>query len=185
MPVINRRSLLQAALAVTGAIASLFRSRPGRAQNMMRSMGGMMDGGMGGMMGGGMGDMMGPMRTGMELFRHHAEIHRKVTVLPNGIQAVTESDNAHLAALIQEHVASMYERIEQDRPFAYPMSRTVPILFKDTGRYSRQLEMTTKGVMVTETAADADMVKLIQAHAREITGFVIEGMPAMMRGMMR
>lgn len=184
MLAMNRRSLLQTAFAVAGAIASLFRSRPGGAQNMMDGMGGMMDGGMSGMMGGGMGDMMGPMRTGMQLFRHHAEIHRKVTVLPNGIHAATESDNAQVVALIQEHVAAMYERIEQNRPFAYPMSRTVPILFKDTGRYSRQLQMTAKGVMVTETAADADMIKLIQAHAREITGFVVEGMPAMMRDMM-
>ena len=29
------------------------------------------------------------------------------------------------------------------------------------------------------------MVTLVQAHAREITGFVVEGMPAMMRDMMR
>jgi hypothetical protein len=33
--------------------------------------------------------------------------------------------------------------------------------------------------------AIAEMVELIQAHAREITGFVNEGMPAMMRGMMQ
>lgn len=185
MPAMNRRSLLQTVLAAASAIASLVFSGRGRAQGMMQSPGGM--GGMmgGGMMGGGMGDMMGPMRTGMALFRRHAEIRRKVTVLPNGVQAVTESDDAAVAALIQEHVGSMYARIDQDRPFAYPMSRTVPILFQNTGRYHRELQVTPKGVVVTETATDADMVELIQAHAREITGFVVEGMPAMMGGMMR
>jgi hypothetical protein len=80
---------------------------------------------MDGMMGNGMSNMMGPMRTGMALFRRHSEIHRQVTVLPNGVRAVTESDSPEVSALIQEHVTSMYRRIDQDRPFAYPMSRTV------------------------------------------------------------
>jgi hypothetical protein len=152
---------------------------------MMPGMGGMMGGGMGGMMGGDTGGMMGPMRTGMDLFRHHAEVRRNVTVLPDGVRAVTESDNPNVAALIQKHVGDMYARIDEDRPFAYPMSRTVPVLFQNIGRYHRQLEVTPKGVAITETASDADMVELIKAHAREITGFVDEGMPAMMRDMMR
>ncbi|MGA7324932.1 MAG: hypothetical protein WBX25_10725 [Rhodomicrobium sp.] len=108
-----------------------------------------------------------------------------MTVLPNGIRAINESDNAEVAALIQEHVASMYARIDQDQPFAYPMSRTVPALFRNIGHHRRQLQSTSKGVVVTETATDADMVGLIHAHAREITGFVDQGMPAMMRGMMQ
>src|SRR5712692_1350818 len=119
MPTLHRRSLFQVALAAAGAIANVFITRAGRAQGMM--------GGMGGMMGGGMGGMMGPMRTGMQLFRHHSEIHRNVTFLPNGVRAVTESDNPNVAALIQEHVGDMYARIDRDRPFAYPMSRTVPV----------------------------------------------------------
>jgi hypothetical protein len=182
MPALHRRSLLQTALAVAGAVANLFFVRPGRSQNMMR---GMMGDGMGGMMGNGMGNMMGPMRTGMQLFRHHSEIHRSVTVLPDGVRAVTESDNPEVAALIQEHVGDMYARIDRDRPFVYPMSRTVPVLFQNIGRYRRQLEVTPKGVAITETASDADMIELIKAHAREISGFVTEGMPAMMRDMMQ
>lgn len=177
MPTLHRRSLFQVALAIAAAIANVVLTRAGRAQGMM--------GGMGGMMGGGMGGMMGPMQTGMQLFRHHSEIQRNVTFLPNGARAVTESDNPEVAALIQEHVGDMYTRIDQDRPFAYPMSRTVPVLFRNTGRYRRRLEITPKGVAITETASDADMIELIKAHAREISGFVTEGMPAMMRDMMR
>lgn len=184
MAAMHRRSLLEAALAAAAALASFFIVRSSRAQGMMRGMGGMMGGGMGGMMGG-MGGMMGPMRTGMQLFRHHSEIHRNVTVLPDGVRAVTESDNPEVAALIKEHVGDMYARIDQDRPFAYPMSRTVPVMFRNTSRYRRQLEITPKGVAITETASDTDMIELIKAHAREISGFVTEGMPAMMRDMMR
>ena len=182
MPAMHRRSLLQAVLAVAGTIANIFITRPGRAQSMMDRMGGMMGGGM---MGDGMANMMGPMRTGMELFRNHAKVYRNVTVLADGVRAVTESDDPHVAALIQKHVSEMYARIDQDRPFAYPMSRTVPVLFQNIGRYRRKLESTPKGVAITETASDADMIELIKAHAREITGFVNEGMPAMMRDMMR
>src|SRR5262249_229720 len=44
---------------------------------------------------------------------------------------------------------------------------------------------TPKGVVVTETADDPAMVAVIKEHARGINGFVHEGMPARMRGMMQ
>jgi hypothetical protein len=177
MPAMHRRSLFQAIVATIGALVSNLLLRRGHAQSMMPDMGGMM--------GGGMGGMMGPMRTGMQLFNNHAKVHRQVTVLSDGVRAVTESDDPHVAALIQEHVSDMYARIDRDQPFAYPMSRTVPALFRNIGRYHRTLEITSKGVAVTETASDVDMIELIKAHAREITGFVDKGMPAMMGDMMR
>jgi hypothetical protein len=184
MPSMRRRSLLKVTFAALTSAASVLSHRFAWARPRVQLAGSMMGDGMGGMMGNGMGGRMGPMRTGMALFRHHNEIRRQMTVLPDGIRATTESDNPDVAALIQEHVTSMYERIDQDRPFGYPMSRTVPALFRNTGGYRRQLQLTSKGVMVTETAESADMVRLIHAHAQEITGFVDEGMPAMMRGMM-
>jgi hypothetical protein len=47
------------------------------------------------------------------------------------------------------------------------------------------LEATPTGIAVTETANDPAMVAIIREHAREISGFVRDGMPAMIRGMMR
>jgi hypothetical protein len=145
----------------------------------------------GGMMAGGMMDMMapenmqGPMRTGMELFQRHDQVRRTVTALPNGIRATSESNDPQTAALLQKHVADMYQRLERDQPFPYPMSRSVPELFAKSARYRRRLEMLPHGIAVTETSDDPQMVALIHAHAREIDGFVAEGMPAMMRGMMQ
>jgi hypothetical protein len=147
----------------------------------------------GGMMGGG-GDMMqmmmpdnmaSPMQTGMQLFMRHAEIRRTVTVLPDGVRAVTESDDAATASLIQAHVGDMYRRVDEGQAFPYPMSRSVPAMFAHRTAYRRKLEATPKGIIVTETADDPAMVAVIHAHAREIDGFVRDGMPAMMRGMMR
>ena len=145
----------------------------------------------GGMMGGGMDGMMspenmgGPMRTGMALFMRHAEVQRKVTDIPNGVRAETVSSNPKTAALIQQHVAEMYQRLDENKPFPYPASRSVPAMFAHSTRYQRKLDVLANGVAVTETSADPDMVKVIRAHAREITGFVKEGMPAMMQDMMR
>lgn len=144
-----------------------------------------------GMMGGGMGEMMapdnmaGPMRTGMELFARHAQIRRTVTELPNGIHAVTESDDPQTAAIIQAHVSDMYQRLDENRPFPYMMSRSVPAMFARSTDYQRKLEATPKGIAVTETSNDPAMVAVIRAHAQELNGFVREGMPAMMHELMR
>jgi hypothetical protein len=39
-------------------------------------------------------------------------------------------------------------------------------------------------VIAEETADDPALTQAIRAHAGEVTGFVRDGMPAMMRGMM-
>ncbi|MGH7706872.1 MAG: hypothetical protein ACREM6_02910 [Vulcanimicrobiaceae bacterium] len=131
------------------------------------------------------GNMQGPMRTGMELFARHVKVKRTVTDIPGGVHAVSESDDPRTAALLQEHVATMYARLDADHPFPYPMSRSVPAMFENSTRYHRRLTMLANGVAVSETSDDPEMVDIIRAHAREITGFVQEGMPAMMQGMMR
>jgi predicted lipid-binding transport protein (Tim44 family) len=181
----RRRSFTQIIFlaAATGAAHLLgFRLRAASAAPLTATAGGMM----GGMMGGdSMGETMGPMRTGMELFMRHTQIRRSVTELPNGVHAVTESDDPQTAALIQAHVGEMYQRLDEERAFSYPMSRSVPAMFAHSTLYQRQLEATPKGVAVTETAEDPALIATIREHARELNGFVREGMPAMMRGMMR
>ncbi len=143
------------------------------------------------MMGGDMGGMMspenmrGPMRTGMELFEHHKLIQRKVTELPNGVHDVTTSTDPATAALIKKHVVEMYARVDQDRPFPYPMSKSVPQMFANSTKYQRKLNILTDGVAVTETSSDPEMVAAIKEHAQELSRFAKYGMPAMMRGMMR
>lgn len=183
----NRRQLLKSilsALAIAGYVQA------GRA-----SAAGMMGNGMGDMMGSSGSDdsamraMMspenrGPMRTGMALFQVHAQVQRKVTFLPNGIHAVTISSDPHAIALLQAHVTQMYQRLAEDRPFPYPASRSVPVMFAHPTLYQRKLDYLKDGVAVTETSTDPEMIQVIHAHAREITRFVKEGMPAMMRGMM-
>jgi hypothetical protein len=185
----QRRSLLRAVWLVFGAAAARLlgpRSSAASAAPAAAPAGGMMGGGMDEMMQMMRPDnMMGPMRTGMELFMRHKEIRRSVIELPNGIHAVTESDDPQTAALIQAHVSEMYRRLDRNRAFSYPMSRSVPAMFANSARYRRKLTATPKGVAVSETSNDPAMVAIIRQHARELNGFVREGMPAMMRDMMR
>jgi hypothetical protein len=64
------------------------------------------------------------------------------------------------------------------------MSLSLPILFRNSTSYRRELTLTAKGVVVTETSTDARITTAIREHAQEVSGFVRDGMPAMMRGMM-
>jgi len=72
------------------------------------------------------------------LFQRQDFFRRTVTTLPNGIKAVSESDDPGTATLLQEHVATMYERLDQYQAFPYPMSRSVPALFAKSRQYRRQ-----------------------------------------------
>ena len=136
-------------------------------------------------MGGGMMNVSShDMSIYMEMFDHHAEIRRSVERLPNGVRTTTESDNPRIVRLLQEHVASMYQHVNEGQEVQC-MSDSLPTMFRDASKYQRHLEPTPKGVSITETSSDPVVLAAIRRHADEVSGFVREGMPAMMRGMMR
>jgi hypothetical protein len=134
------------------------------------------------------GGMMGSatradMAAYMDMFHRHREISRTVEEIPGGVRTTTEARSSDLAAQLQAHVSSMYAHLEE-RAEVSCMSPTLPTLFRHTGDYRRQLTLTPHGVTVVETAGDPDLTRVIRAHAHEITGFVRDGMPAMMDQMM-
>jgi hypothetical protein len=119
----------------------------------------------------------------MEMFNRHNEITRTVEEIPGGIRTTTQSDSPGLAAQLKAHVSSMYSHLDQGAEVMC-MSGSLPTLFQHPNGYRRQLTLTTTGVMAEETADDPDLVQAIRAHAWEVSGFVREGMPPMMQGMM-
>ena len=135
---------------------------------------------------GGMG-MMGVDRADMgrymEMFNRHDEISRVVDEIPGGVRTTTESNAADLAAQLQAHVSSMYSHLGQGAEVVC-MSQTLPTLFRNANGYRRQLIFTATGVIAEETADDPALTQAIRAHAQEVSGFVRDGMPAMMEGMM-
>lgn len=133
----------------------------------------------GGMMGVGPADMP----TYMEMFSRHTEINRTVAEIPGGVRTTTGSYSPDLAAKLQSHVSSMYSHLG-DGAEVMCMSRSLPTLFRNASGYRRQLTLTPTGVIAEETADDPAITQAIRDHAREVTGFVRDGMPAMMRDMM-
>ena len=123
------------------------------------------------------------MSTYRDLFSRHARIRRTVKEIPGGVRTTTESDDPALVVQLQTHVSAMYRHLDQGREITC-MSSTLPTLFCSSTGYRRQLTLTPTGVSVVETSSDPRLVQTIRDHAREISGFVKNGMPAMMRGMM-
>lgn len=119
----------------------------------------------------------------MNMFMRHTELRRSVEDIPGGVRTTTESDSPDLVAELQAHVSSMYAQLDQGTEVTC-MSSSLPTLFRRAPDYQRRLMFTANGVVAEETASDPALTNAIRAHAQEVTGFVIEGMPAMMRGMM-
>ncbi|MCH9700999.1 MAG: hypothetical protein K0U76_06350 [Actinomycetia bacterium] len=130
---------------------------------------------------GGMSDA--DMHKYRNMFMRHRELKRTVEDVPGGVRTLTESDSPDLVAELQAHVSAMYSRLDHGVEVTC-MSSTLPTLFRRASDYQRQLTNTQRGVAVVETSNDPQLTRVIREHAREVTGFVVDGMPAMMRGMM-
>lgn len=119
----------------------------------------------------------------LEMFNRHHEISRVVEQIPGGVRTTTQSDSPDLAAKLHAHVSSMYARVDQGAEVMC-MSQSLPTLFQHHNGYRRELTLIPKGVIAEETPNDPNLTQTIRAHAQEVTGFVSEGMPAKMQGMM-
>ena len=177
---ISRRAALWIAAAVSGLVALGIAVPVLLWREVLGRLGGQGAGSGGGMMG---AATRADMSSYMDLFDRHTEIRRTVEQVPGGVRTTTESEDPALAARLQAHVSSMYGHLRQGQEVQC-MSDSLPLLFHNAGRYQRRLTLTANGVSVTETSSNPRVMQAIRAHAREITGFVDEGMPAMMRGMM-
>lgn len=133
--------------------------------------------------GGMMGASPADMGLYMDMFNRHNEITRTVEEIPGGIRTTTQSDAPDLAAKLHAHVSSMYSHVDHGSEVMC-MSGSLPTLFRNAGGYRRQLTLTPTGVIAEETSDDPALTQAIRAHAQEVTGFVRDGMPPMMRGMM-
>src|SRR5260370_34836907 len=166
-------------LAAGGALVGLGLAGGYLLRDALRAMGG------GGVMGSGrMGsETDADMSSYMNLFDRHTELRRTVETIDGGVRTTTESDAPDLVALLQVHVSSMYTHLNQHAEVTC-MSSSLPTLFRNSTSYRRELTITAKGVVVTETSSDPRITSAIRAHAQEVSGFVPDGMPSMMRGMM-
>ena len=170
------------ALGLTAGTLSVLNSQGAQmAQSMMCGQGMMGGGRMGDGWRGGNGQ---DMQLVHQLFANHNLIRRTVEEIPGGVRTVTESDNPQVATMIQQHVASMHQRLDHGRWFAM-MSQTLPIMFRNADRYQREYEMTPQGIRVKKFSDDSELVNVLREHSREVSGFVEAGMSCMGGGRMR
>ena len=126
-----------------------------------------------GMMGGNREDMT----TLHAMFGNRDKINRTVKMLPKGAEAVTESGDEKIAALIQEHVPAMEHRVHENEPL--PPMTFHPIfveLMKHADDYTLTYEETDKGLKVTYEADDPFAIMLVQEHAKLVSRFIKNGM---------
>ena len=175
---ITRRAAL-GLLAAGGALLGLGLAGGYLLRDALKSVGG------GGLMGSGMmgSATQADMSSYTKLFDRHTELRRTVEAIDGGVRTTTESDAPDLIALLQAHVSSMYTHLNQHAEVTC-MSSSLPTLFRNSTGYQRDLTFTSKGVVVTETSSDPELASAIRQHAQEVSGFVRDGMPAMMQGMM-
>lgn len=117
------------------------------------------------------------MMTIHTMFADQDKIERTVKILPNGAEAITESDDDAIASLLQEHVPSMEGRVLENNPL--PPMTFHPIfveLIKHSDDYTLEYEDTDKGVKATYEAEDPFVVMLVQEHAKLVSRFIKNGM---------
>jgi hypothetical protein len=167
---------LSVGLAIAGVVGvgtAVFAHGPGGAPRA----GGMCGGGRG--MGPG-GGHAGDMRGIHALFANRDQIHRTVTQIPGGVRTTTEADDPAVVAQLREHVQSMYARLEEGRPIN-ARDPLFAALFEHADKIKFRTEDTPKGITVTETSDDPEVVGLIRRHAEVVSKFIANGMPEMMR----
>jgi YHS domain-containing protein len=118
------------------------------------------------------------MQTIHKLFADNKKLTRTVKNIPGGIEALTEASDPATVALLQEHVAAMKVRLENKQPMRM-WDPLFAVLFQNAEKVKMTVENTKTGVKITETSSDAYVVKLLQEHAKAVSGFVKDGMAGM------
>ncbi|MEZ6115917.1 MAG: hypothetical protein R3C28_05005 [Pirellulaceae bacterium] len=108
------------------------------------------------------------------LLANGEKIRREVTEREDGVETVTESDDAEIISKIQEHVDAMYRRVDEGRPIRMRDPLFAEI-FRHTDKIEMKFEETEKGVKVTETSTDPYVATLIKEHAKVVSNFVKHG----------
>jgi hypothetical protein len=111
------------------------------------------------------------------LLDRHRQLRRTVENLPNGIRAVTTSDDPALAALIIEHAHVMHRRLQEGFGLRY-WDPAFAEIFARADAVHMQIRNLPNGVETIETSDDPNVVKLIQAHGQVVSAFVREGRTA-------
>ena len=123
------------------------------------------------------GGMRPDMTVIHSMFEHRDKIERTVKMLPDGAEAVTQSDDDTVASMLQEHVPAVKERVLENKPLPPMTFHPVFVeLIKHADEYTLEHEATDRGVKVRYKADNPYAVMLVQEHAKLVSRFVKNGM---------
>jgi protein tyrosine phosphatase (PTP) superfamily phosphohydrolase (DUF442 family) len=108
------------------------------------------------------------------LLTDHKKIRRVVTFRADGVDAVTESDDADVARRIKDHAQRMKIRIDQGATVRF-WDPVFSELFENHDKIKLAVTVTEKGVSISESSEDPAVVSLLHAHASGLSDFVREG----------
>lgn len=142
--------------------------------------GGMMDHGNMGPHGG-MGGMGSVMPDAMQLLHNHGALERKVEDIPNGVKTTTTTKDPAVLELLRRHPREMYKFYESGG-VVRPHDPMFSELAKVADTVTMEFKDVENGIEVVATSDDAEVVKLIRAHARKVSDFVARGHAALHEG---
>ncbi|MBL9121654.1 MAG: hypothetical protein JNL80_17235 [Phycisphaerae bacterium] len=110
----------------------------------------------------------------LSLIHDHTKIRREVHELPNGVDAVTESDDPDVAARIRNHAFAMQRRL-RDGARVRQWDPVFVKLFDHAEKVKLDVQVTDKGVHIIETSDDPEVVRVLHSHAAGVSEMVREG----------
>ena len=132
----------------------------------------------GGKHGGGKGAKRGVMQNAHTLVFNNGSLTRTIEDLPNGVRTRNTTTDPRLVAVLQKHPQEMNELYKNGGQV-----RKWDPLFAELATAANQIHMEftmlDNGIEVLSTSDNAEVVKLIQAHARKVSEFVARGAEAM------
>ena len=111
------------------------------------------------------------------LIDNHDRLERTVEVIPGGVRTRTTTDDPELVDALRRHVRQMAALIHDGGRIRNwdPLFREI---FDRREAIEIQIDDLEDGVEVTETSSEAEVARLIQAHARKVDEFVARGRAA-------
>lgn len=109
-----------------------------------------------------------------ELLDKHTAIRRVVRHTPDGVEAVTESDDPAVAAKIRDHAFAMQARMRTGSRVRV-WDPVFEEMFTRHDAFTIDVKSTEKGVSISERAADQESLALMRAHAIGVSEFVRGG----------
>lgn len=113
------------------------------------------------------------------LFRNFTTLSREVTNLSDGIRTVTRSTDPAVMEALVSHVIGMIDRVDQaDNPKVIIQSPTLDIFFVRGEGITTDIDVADKGIIITQTSDDPELVAALQTHAAEVSDMAARGMQA-------